>query len=69
MKCLDCKVDVLDIKKDIIKLLNDNNIFYVRDLYILNRKNLKSFGLNDRDIYQVIIQLELLGLDLNGKKY
>ena len=69
MKCLDCKVDVLDIKKDIIKLLNDNNIFYVRYLYILNRKNLKSFGLNDRDIYQVIIQLELLGLDLNGKKY
>lgn len=69
MKYLDSKIDILDVNKEIIKVLNDNNIVFISDLYVLNRKVLKSFGLTDRNISQIIIKLELLGLDLNGKKY
>ena len=69
MKYLDYLIDFLELDSYIYNILIDNNIFKISDLYILNRKMLKSFGLNDRCISQIIIKLELLGLDLNGKKY
>ena len=47
------------------KLL-DNNINLIYDLWILKRSNLKKF-LNDREISDIIIKLQLHGLDLNKK--
>ena len=61
MKYLDKSIDFLDLKKDILIILKDNNINCISDLYVLNR--------SDREICQIIIKLELLGLDLGGKKY
>ena len=49
------------------KLL-DNNINLIYDLWILKRSNLKKF-LNDREISDIIIKLQLHGLDLNKKFY
>ena len=49
------------------KLL-DNNINLIYDLWILKSSNLKKF-LNDREISDIIIKLQLHGLDLNKKVY
>lgn len=68
-KYLSNKVDYLDIENRIIKVLNDNSINLIKELYIKNRKELKGYGLSDRDINQIIIKLQLIGLDLNGRKY
>lgn len=69
MKYLDKGIDFLELKKNILNILKENNINYIRDLYVLNRKSLKAIGFSDKDICQIIIKLELLGLDLGGKKY
>ena len=69
MKYLDKSSDILGLKKDVLNILKENNVDCIRDLYVLKRKNLKSFGISDKDICQIIIKLELLGLDLGGKKY
>lgn len=69
MKYLDKSIDFLGLNKNILIILKDNDINCIRDLYILKRKILKSFGISDREICQIIIKLELLGLDLGGKKY
>ena len=39
------------------------------DLWCLNRKKLKEYGVVDADIKQIIIKLQLIGLDLNKKVY
>lgn len=69
MKYLDKSIDILGLKKDVLNILKENNVDCIRDLYVLKRKNIKSFGISDKDICQIIIKLELLGLDLGGKKY
>ena len=43
----------------------DNNI--INDLWKLNRHELKQLGLTDQQINQIIIRLQLIGLDLNKK--
>ena len=69
MKYLDKKIDILELDKNIINLLINNGINNICDLYVLNRKKLKEFGLSDSNINKISIKLQLLGLDLNGKKY
>lgn len=69
MKYLDKKIDILELDINIINILISNGIKYVSDLYVLNRKKLKEFGLSDSNINRISIKLQLLGLDLNGKKY
>jgi hypothetical protein len=39
------------------------------DVWASNRKSLKALGLRDMEIKQIIIKLQLLGLDLNKKIY
>ena len=69
MKYLHKKIDILELDKNIINLLINNGINNISDLYVLNRKKLKEFGLSDSNINKISIKLQLLGLDLNGKKY
>ena len=69
MKYLDKKIDILELDKNIINLLINNGINNISDLYVLNRKKIKEFGLSDSNINKISIKLQLLGLDLNGKKY
>lgn len=66
---LENDIKILELEKDIKKILNDNNVKTVGDLWILTRKKLKEFGLKDADIKLITIKLQLLGLDLNKKVY
>ena len=62
-------VKILELESDVLKVLKDNDINTVGDVWVLNRKKLKAMGLKDSDIKQVIIKLQLLGLDLNKRMY
>ncbi len=66
-RLLNKSITELKISKRTEKKLIDNEILNVKDLWILNRSNLKKI-LNDKEITEVIIKLQLNGLDLN-KKY
>ena len=59
----------LDIDPSIIKKLNSNDINIIDELLCFKRKELKKIGLNDNEIKQVIIKLQLKGMDLNRRKY
>lgn len=47
---LNANLSSLEIDSIIIKKLNQNNIYEVKDLWDLTRKNLKELGLTDNDI-------------------
>ncbi|MCR4581127.1 MAG: hypothetical protein K5666_01265 [Bacilli bacterium] len=66
---VESNVDILDLDSCIIKLFKDNNINTVGEVWVQTRKSLKGLGLKDSEIKQVIIKLQLLGLDLNKKIY
>lgn len=62
-------IEILDLDKNINCILKGNDIKRIEDLWVLNRKKLKEIGINDADIKQIVIKLQLLGLDLNKKTY
>lgn len=62
-------IDSLEIDSNIIQKLNQNNIFEVKDLWNLTRKNLKDLGLTDNEIKHITIKLQLHSIDLNKKIY
>lgn len=62
-------ISKLKLPESTILKLKDNNIITINDIWILNRKELKSIGLNDSEINKIIISLQLIGLDLNRKIY
>ena len=59
----------LGLEKDVTDLLRSFEINKINDLWCLNRKKLKEYGVVDADIKQIIIKLQLIGLDLNKKVY
>ena len=66
---VESNVEILDLESDVIKVLKDNKIDTIGLLWTQTRKSLKALGLKDSDIKQIIIKLQLLGLDLNKKIY
>ena len=68
-KYLESSIKELDLDKKIYTILINNDIKLIKDLWVLNRTKLKEMGLKDRDIKDIIIQLQLVGLDLNKKIY
>ncbi len=62
--------DILDLKlnKNIVQILKNNSICKIKDLWVKKRSNLKEIGLSDSQIKEIIIKLELIGLDLNKKR-
>ena len=66
---VESNIDILDLDNEIIKIFKDNQIYTVGQVWTQTRKSLKGLGLKDSDIIQVIIKLQLLGLDLNKKIY
>ena len=62
-------IDILELDSNVNKLLRDNSLSTVGDVWTQTRKTLKNIGLKDSDIKQIIIKLQLLGLDLNKKIY
>ena len=67
MNHLEDDITYLNLNEKIIKTLKENDIHLIYDLWIKTRKNLKNIGLLDNEIKDIIIKLELLGIDL-GKK-
>ena len=68
-KYLSLSIKELDLDKKVLNTLTSNDINLISDLWVLNRTKLKEIGLKDRDIKDIIIQLQLVGLDLNKKIY
>ena len=66
-RCLNNNLSFLEIDSSIINILNRSNVYIINDLWKLNRHELKEIGLTDQQINQVIIRLQLIGLDLNKK--
>lgn len=62
-------IKILDLDKECLTILKDNRINLIEDLWLLTKKDLKMFGINDKDIKYISIKLQLLGLDLNKKIY
>lgn len=62
-------IDYLKLGSNIVEKLKNNNILTIEDLWKTNRHILKDYSLKDNEINQVIIKLQLIGMDLNHKKY
>ena len=68
-KSLEKNINSLNLNEKINKVLERNNIFLINDLWLLSRNKLKDFGLVNEEINQIVIKLQLNGLDLNKKVY
>lgn len=68
-KYINENIEYLNLNKNLTAKLKENNINTIGKVWILKRKELKDYGLNDTDINEIIIKLQLLGLDLNKKVY
>lgn len=68
-KHLTAPIETLEIDTNIISKLHQNNIYNVKDLWNLKRKNLKELGLTDSKIKHITIKLQLNSIDLNKKIY
>ena len=65
----ECKnISELSLKKEIIDKLNEKEVFLIKDLCSLRRRVLKEYGFSNDEINDIIITLQLVGLDLNKKK-
>ena len=62
-------IDYLHLDSVIIDKLQQNNIITIEDLWNTNRHILKEFTLRDNEIKEISIKLQLIGMDLNHKKY
>lgn len=62
-------INILDLDDDSLKILKEKNINLIEDLWKLSKKDLKTYGINDKDIKYISIKIQLLGLDLNKKIY
>lgn len=63
------RLEDLKLTNDILNKMNKNNIRSIEDAWILKRTDLKQMGFSNEEINLIIIELELLGLDLNKKIY
>lgn len=62
-------IEILNLDDSIIKKLKENNINIIEELWVLNRHKLKDMNFKDNEINQIIIKLQLIGIDLNHKRY
>ena len=62
-------INNLSISKELIDKLKDKELDYIEDVWVLKRINLKTLGFTNDEIKEIIISLQLIGLDLNKKKY
>ena len=69
MKYLDNPIEFLKTNNTITNKLKKNNIIFVKDLWYLKRKDLKSLNFTDIEINEIIIKMQLNEIDLNKKIY
>lgn len=66
---LDKDVSELELSSNLTEKLLNGKVFIIRDLWQKKRKDLKDMGLVDVEINQIMIKMQLHGLDLNRKVY
>ncbi len=69
MLSLEDNIKKMNLSDKVTNKLLENNIKYIKDIWILKRKDLKKMNLTDKEIKSVIIALQLEGLDLGKKIY
>lgn len=62
-------IEKLELDEKIIKILKNNNVSMVKELWQLRRQDLKKMELTDTQINHIIVHLQLKGYDLNKKTY
>ena len=62
-------IEILNLDDSIIKKIKENNINIIEELWVINRHKLKDMNFKDNEINQIIIKLQLIGIDLNHKRY
>ena len=62
-------ISSLSLSKELINKLKDKGLNYIENVWVLKRINLKTLGFTNDEIKEIIISLQLIGLDLNKKKY
>lgn len=62
-------INILNLDNNIINKLKEKNIKIVEDLWLSNRHKLKEMDFKDNEINQIIIKMQLIGIDLNRKRY
>ena len=62
-------INNLSLDKKIINKLKTININFIEELWQLKRIDLKNNNFSNDEINKIIISLQLIGLDLNKKKY
>ena len=68
-KILEERIEELSLDTKALKLLKENDIITVEDLWSKKRKDLKELNFSDSEITNIAIKLQLYGLDLNKKIY
>mgnify|MGYP003421914111 CR=1 FL=1 len=63
------EISSLSLSKELINKLKDKKLNYIEDVWVLKRTDLKTLGFSNYEINNIIISLQLIGLDLNKKKY
>ncbi len=66
---LENHINKLNIDDEILSILNSNNINSIKELWNLKRKDLKRMDLSDNQINQIVIKMQLKGIDLNRRVY
>lgn len=67
-KILEDNVSELKIKKDVKEILVNNNINTIYDVCTYSRLELSEIGLNNTQVNDIIVSLQLLGLDLKRNR-
>lgn len=62
-------IDNLNLSIELKNKLKEKHVVKIEDLWSLKRKDLKQLNFSNDDINNIIIQLQLLGLDLSKKSY
>ena len=66
---LEDSIKKMNLSDKVTNKLLDQDIKYIKDIWILKRKDLKKLNLTDKEIKSIIIALQLEGLDLGKKMY
>lgn len=71
MKVEDLKRSISDLNLDkiIIDKLINNSILTLEQLWNIKKDELKRLNFKDNEINQIVIRLQLKGIDLNHRKY
>ena len=67
MEVLEKDVEVITRNKDVLTKLRENNINEVKDLCEKTRKDLEEMGIPNIYIKEIIISLQINGVDLKKK--